>query len=79
MIYIMPKQFTTGLAVKMMINVAIESGGESGVIAYKLFDANNQTVTEGNRGIDAEYIAENYKDIAAATNNIAQYLGVVII
>ena len=79
MIQIEPKQFSTGLAVKMMLDVAIASDLQTGYIHYALFTEDNKKVTEGSRGIGAEYIEQHYKDYEVAAQNISEYLGVVII
>jgi hypothetical protein len=79
MIQIQPKKYTTGVAVKMMLDVAICADLESGYIHYALFSEDNKKVTEGSLGIDAEYIAANYKDYDVAAQKITNYLGVVIL
>lgn len=76
---IQPKEYTTGVATKMMLDVAIASDLQSGYIHYALFTEDSKKVTEGSLGIDAEYIAEHYKDYDAAEQKIADYLGVSII
>lgn len=73
------KEYTTGIASKMMMDVAISSDLQTGYIHYALFTEDNKKVTEGSLGVDAEYIAQHYKDYDVAVNYIANYLGVVIL
>ena len=79
MIQIQPREYTTGVAVKMMFDVAIQSDLQGGYIHYALFTDDSKKVTEGSLGIDAEYIEANYKDYDVAAQKIADYLGVIII
>lgn len=77
MTQIEPKEYTTGVAVKLMVDAAIS--GESGNVWYKLFDAENKTVTDGCVPVGNEFIANyDYSEIYTA-NYIANYLGVVIL
>ena len=77
MIQIQAKEYTTGVAVKLHVTATISDG--SGSIWYKLFDAANNVVTNGNLPVDYEFaLAYDGTEIMAA-NYIANYLGVVII
>lgn len=77
MIQIQAKEYTTGVAVKLMVDAAIS--GESGNIWYKLFDAENNIVTDGCVPVGNEFISNyDYSEIYTA-NYIANYLGVVIL
>lgn len=79
MVHIHPKEYETGLAVKMMIDVAIAADLINGCIAFALFTSDNKKVLQDSITIDAEYIEKHYKDYDVAINKVAQYLGVVII
>jgi hypothetical protein len=79
MVNIQPKEYETGVAVKMMFDVAIASDLISGCIAFALFTSENKKVLQDSIAINAEYINRHYKDYDVAVNKIVEYLGVVIL
>ena len=77
MIQIQPREYTTGIATLLHVTATIADG--SGSIWYKLLNADNKIVTEGNLPVDSEFaLAYNGSEIMAG-NYIANYLGVVIL
>ncbi len=77
MLQIQPREYTTGTATLLHVTATIADG--SGSIWYKLLDADNKIVTEGNLPVDTEFaLAYNGSEIMAG-NYIANYLGVVIL
>ena len=77
MIQIQAKQYSTGTATLLHVNATIANG--SGSIWYKLFDANDKIVTEGNVPVGEDFaLAYDGSEIMAG-NYIAEYLGLTII
>jgi hypothetical protein len=79
MVNIQPKEYETGIAVKMMFDVAIAADLINGCIAFALFTSENKKVLQDSIAIDAEYIKKHYKDYDVAVNKIVEHLGVVLI
>jgi hypothetical protein len=71
------RKFSTGEPTKLQVNATIANG--SGSIWYKLLDANDKIVTEGNVPVGEDFaLAYDGSEIMAG-NYIAEYLSLTII
>lgn len=77
------KEFTTGVAASMTVTVSNDNGlrdeNGSATLNYWLYDANGNTVTDGNKPVNGEFTNGWDGSVNVAFNYIANYLGVVII
>lgn len=77
------KVFTTGVAVSMTVTVSNDNGlrdeNGSATLNYWLYDANGNTVTDGNKPVNGEFTNGWDGSVNVAFNYIADYLGVTII
>jgi hypothetical protein len=77
------KDFTTGVAVTMKVTVTNDNGlrdeNGSARLDYWLYDADGNTVTDGNVNVNGEFTNGWDGSVNAAFVFIANYLGVVLI
>jgi len=76
MIQVSGRNFSTGNPTKLHVTVNIADG--SGSIWYKVFDANDNIVTEGNLPVDEQFALAYDSSEIMAGKYIADYLGLTV-